>query len=103
MNLIEIPFRADMESLILQGKKTATSRNKLYGVNGDFFVIRGRKFTLTVVSNIPLSCVVEHYFKEEGFNSPAAFIKTWEQIHPRKGYDPKQQIWFHEFKEIENG
>lgn len=99
MSKITIPFRDDMKDLIIGGVKTCTTRNKRYGCIGDTFEIDKRVFVLTWVSHIYLKQVADTKYKEEGFDSPDEFIKIWEAIHPRKGYDRTQAVWLHEFME----
>ena len=98
MEKVNIPFRDDMKLAILNGKKTCTSRNKRYGYIGDQFEIDGQKFVLTWVSHVYLDDVAHLKYQDEGFESPNQFIEVWNQIHPRKGFDPLQTVWLHEFK-----
>jgi hypothetical protein len=46
-----------------------------------------------------LSFVTNHW-KEEGCESREDFIQLWQKIHPRKGYDPYQQVYVHIFRRI---
>jgi hypothetical protein len=99
MSKITIPFRDDMKELIISGVKTCTTRNKRYGCIGDTFEIDKRVFVLTWVSHVYLKQVFDTKYKEEGFVTPFEFALVWIQIHPRKGYDPNQSVWLHEFME----
>lgn len=99
MSEITIPFREDMQVAVLSGNKTATSRTKRYGEIGDYFIINGRKFVLSYVHRIMLDEVVHGCWQKEGMESIDQFKKIWAEIHPRKGYDPNQMVWYHEWKE----
>jgi hypothetical protein len=100
MHEIKIPFQPDMKEAILQGKKTCTSRNQLYGFNGDWFFIDGHKFVIIITSSVPLGYVAKNMYQQEGFLNPASFIKKWNEIHPVRRYNPCQTVWLHEFVEI---
>jgi len=97
---IDIPFRDDMVKAALEGRKTCTSRNKNYGRPGDRFLIAGVEFELTNVTLQYLNTVAEVRFKEEGFDSPAAFIECWKELHPVNGWEPHKRVWFHEFRKV---
>lgn len=95
---IDIPFRDDMKQAVLLGNKTCTSRNKRYGVIGDTFMVGGYVYVLKWISHVRLKTVAENHYRQEGFESPDEFIQVWNQIHPRKGYNPEQAVWLHEFQ-----
>ena len=95
---INIPFMPEWEQLMLTGKKSATSRTKRYGYPDDYFEAFGRQFILTEVYRIPLSHVAYYYYLDEGCNSDFEFKKIWERLHPRKGFDPEQKVYFHRFR-----
>ena len=97
---ITIPFMAEFEERMLAGVKTATTRNKKYGNGGDLFCAFGRSFQLTKVIKAYLSGIVYSSYKEEGFKSQLEFIECWKKLHPRKGYVPEQEVWYHEFKRV---
>jgi len=93
----KIPFKKEFNQLMLDGKKTMTSRTKKYGDRGDIFFVEDQIFTILLSFKIRVGDVANKYFKEEGFTSPEEFIKVWKEIHPRKGYDPDQMVWGHHF------
>lgn len=99
MKQIHIPFQPDMLEAVLSGRKTATSRNRLYGLKDDYFMIGSRKFIITQSSVLPLEYIAENMYSAEGFNSPEDFIKKWKSIHPKAGFKPSALVWLHEFKE----
>lgn len=101
MKQIQIPFRFDMQKAILDGHKTCTSRNKKYGNIGDWFVLGNNTnhiYELIMVSKLTLKDVSILYFEDEGFNTSEEFIKVWNEIHPRSGFIPEQNVWAHWFQ-----
>ncbi len=98
MTRIEIPFRYDMAEAAIAGNKSATSRNVKYGEPGDTFLVWGTEFVLINVTPQYLNTVAEARYREEGFDSPGAFIQVWKELHPVNGWEPHKRIWFHEFK-----
>jgi hypothetical protein len=93
-----IPFKSDMERAILDGKKSATSRNHCYGKIGDYFELGGRRFHLFSVTRRTLLWVANSKFKEEGFESPRAFAERWAELHPKAGFNDRHRVWLHEFR-----
>lgn len=98
MEKINIPFLPEFEGPMLLGKKTMTCRTKRYGYPGDWFEAFGRTFILTRVSKLLLETVEHHYYPNEGFDTRRAFIAAWRKLHPRKGFNPEQTIFAHEFR-----
>lgn len=97
---VKIPFRVQFREPILQGIKTYTSRPQAMGSPGQMFVAFGARFCLTEVEPIKLSRVCEEFYEQEGFDSPEAFVETWESIHPFKGYTPSQTVYLHKFFKV---
>lgn len=100
MTDITIPFRDDMKQAILEGRKSATTRNKRYGKRGDTFTLDGQKFVLKYIHRMPLGVVARNLWMEEGCPSEEQFIKIWKQIHPRKGFVKHQMVFVHEFVKV---
>lgn len=40
----------------------------------------------------------ENDAEKEGYESLADFKKAWIQTHPRRGWDPEQNVWVIEWK-----
>lgn len=80
--------------------KRCTSRNKRYGEPGDTFKKWGAEFELTDVKHFTLHLVADMYYESEGFDRPSEFIKCWEKLHPKKGYEPNKQVWVHFFRKV---
>ena len=97
-NTIVIPFNIRFKESMLNGRKKWTSRSRQYGRIGSTFQAFDRTFTITDIIRLYLSNVANDYYYEEGFDSPQEFIAFWKIIHPRKGYEPDQVIYAHEFK-----
>lgn len=95
---IKIPFKARFWPKIESGDKTMTCRGRRYGEPGDYFLTpAGTRIVLTRVEPVKLGYVAEVCFREEGCDSKEQFIATWNEIHPYKGFDPKQTVIAHYF------
>ena len=94
---IQLPFKEQFKDVMLSGTKNKTSRTKKYGQIGDTFKAFGATFIMINQEEEELQFVAEHYYEDEGFKKPKEFISIWVEIHPRKGWDPKQKVWVHEF------
>ncbi len=98
-----VPFNSWSKERLDMGSKVATSRNKRYGDMGDYFEVdfgnRSRIYKITHVVEVPLSVVKQFFWREEGCNSSKEFVEVWEDIHPRKGFVPDQEVWLHLFEE----
>lgn len=94
---IEIPFSEQFRDPMLRGRKNFTTRNKRYGKAGDTFPAFGAGFVLQKVTKIPLGYVARFLYRGEGFDTPEAFIRCWQKLHPRKGYVPGQSVYVHFF------
>ena len=110
--MIKIPFLPEFKEAILSGKKTATTRSKRYGKPGDIlsmfsngfiFTPQADSHVLTHVVQVPLYVVASFFYKEEGLDSPEAFIEVWDRIHRRKKYedDQKLKVWLHLFRGVD--
>jgi hypothetical protein len=98
MNRIEIPFKSRFKNVMLNETKIMTSRNRRYGEPGDEFDAFGATFKMKDIKQEKLEKVALYFFFEEGCESPADFIDIWKKLHPKKGWDPEQLVWVHEFK-----
>lgn len=100
--MIEIPFLEEFKDSLANGTKTATTRTKRYGKDGDEFTAFGMKFKLLVVVKERLSIIKWLFYKTEGFNTENEFVNVWNKIHP-KGYESQklEMFWFHRFKRID--
>jgi hypothetical protein len=95
---VKMPFLQRFKEPLLNGTKIWTSRSKIMGKPGDTFDAFGAEFLITSVSTcIPLHEVAEHWI-EEGCSSFDDFVRVWEQIHPRKGFDPDTEVVTHTFR-----
>lgn len=94
---IEIPFNIWSKNRISKQTKKATSRYKKYGNVGDTFIVDGFKYKLELIIKVPLWFIAEDLYRTEGANSKEEFIMIWEEIHPRKGFAPFDEVWYHHF------
>lgn len=94
---IRLPFRPEFKAILLVGLKVATTRPKPYGKPGDTFSAFGINFILDGVIETTLEMVAFMYHRPEGFYSVEAFIKCWEKIHPKAGYQPLKKVYLHLF------
>jgi len=99
--LIALTFKPLFREALLSGRKTMTSRTKKYGKPGDQFEAFGGIFHLTEVRKKLLGGIAEHYFHQEGCDSPIHFQQVWKALHPRKGFDPEQEVYLHIFEKAE--
>lgn len=97
MTELEIPFMERFREAMLDSRKTVTSRTKQYGKRGDQFEAFGAPFVILDVMRMPLWEVRDKWFKWEGVDSPEEFERVWAEIHPKKGFDPKQVVYLHRF------
>ena len=97
---VNIPFLPKFENDMLSGRKTKTSRMKCYGLPADTFLAFGQLFKILSVMPVDLEDVAIVEYEAEGFDSPAEFISTWKEIHPRMGYQPDRKVYLHEFRRV---
>lgn len=95
---VMIPFIAQFKQSMLNGTKLATSRTRQYGKPGDTFTFFGAEFKIISVWKIDLSFIANNFYQVEGCYNPEHFKKIWQTIHPIKGYQPNQLVYFHLFK-----
>jgi hypothetical protein len=106
MSKIEIPFNEWSKERLSINSKCATSRNKKYGNPGDTFSVTfigcssgtwTRVYRLMFVEKVSLGFVAKFFYSMEGCLTPDEFVKVWNDIHPRKKFDPEQLVWLHVF------
>lgn len=71
------------------------------GQLGDTFQAFGATFCIFGITHQYLVNVADDLYEKEGCETPQDFIKVWESIHPRKGYDPCQKVYVHWFERID--
>jgi uncharacterized protein YqfB (UPF0267 family) len=94
---VEVPFLPEFRDRLLCGLKTATSRSRPLPHR---FTAFGAVFEVLVCMQITLDKVTRFHYEREGCQSPEEFMEIWTRIHPRKGYDLNQLVWFHLFRRI---
>ena len=100
MKVFRFPFALDMKRAALDGRKSCTSRTKVYGVVGDSFFLGNVCFELLEVKKATLGFIARFLYNAEGFNSPAEFKAKWVALHPRKRWNPRQVVFVHFFKKV---
>lgn len=100
MTKVEIPFLYRFKEPMLTGRKTCTSRTRKMGDPGDVFAAFGTLFQINRVWATGLAVVKTGLWKKEGVGSPEEFENVWNQIHPRKGFDPGQVVYVHNFSQV---
>lgn len=102
---IFIPFNDWSIDKLQRGIKTATTRSKPYGKPGDTFEVNigtdvHKRYELVSVTQRLLGTVAKRHYDEEGAESTSEFIEVWNDIHPRRKFQPNDIKWFHKFKEV---
>ena len=98
---VKIPFRPAFDGQLGNGRKTCTCRTKKMGTGLDWFEHKGMFFKLTNVYQTTLADVRDRLFWHEGFDAPQGFVDIWDDIHPRKKFQPDQKVWVHRFVRVE--
>lgn len=95
----EIPFLPLFHAAIRAGEKTMTCRRTRYGKPGDILTVKGTpiRIRLTNVEPVKLGLIAEHFYKQEGCETPQDFIDVWNRIHPRRRYWAGESVWWHTF------
>ncbi len=66
---IKIPFNPWSKKR-LSIHKTSTSRGKIYGLPGDWFVVGERTYVIEKVEYLPVEFIINHLYYPEGAESP---------------------------------
>jgi len=82
---------------MLSGRKVCTSRNRRSGSPGDLFEAFGADFELRAIEKLPLRHVRDRLYIQEGCESPEDFQRSWNELHPRKGFIPEKAVYVHWF------
>lgn len=94
---INIPFN-EWSKERLGITKFGTSRNKKYGDVGDLFIVGKYEYQLIHVIKLPLVFIRNVLYEWEGAESSEEFEQVWNDIHPKKGFVPDQEVWYHHFR-----
>lgn len=95
-----LPFKERFRKPLLNGIKTCTSRTRKWGQAGDIFEAFGQKFLIEDIQCHPLSQVRDDLWQAEGCESEMDFEQAWNQIHPRRKFQPSQWVIVHFFKKL---
>jgi len=97
---VNIPFWEMFREPMLRGDKIMTTRSRKFGNKGDIFDKFGATFEITLVKKLPVGLVANEFYDAEGFDTKEDFIKIWEKIHPKVGYQPERDYFVHLFKRV---
>ncbi len=95
---VTIPFKDRFAGPMLNGQKVMTSRTHKMADKGDIFHIFGGEFQVERVVKVKLGLVAHKWFREEGVDSTEGFKRIWTEIHPKRRFDPDQEVYLHIFK-----
>jgi hypothetical protein len=98
---IQMPFLYSFKEPLLTGIKVCTSRTRKMGKPGDTFTAFGQEFQINYVWGTSLGIVAKTLWAKEGVKSPLEFEGVWREIHPRKGFDPGQLVYVHNFSRVD--
>lgn len=98
MMRVNIRFNYEYVPMILDGRKTATTRLEPKGKRGDVFAVGDRDFVITNVFIHPLDSACEFAYEMEGFESPEAMRDALKAIYPEIG--EYMQVFVHEFEPV---
>ncbi len=98
--MINVPMRPHNTVKCLASRKLATTRTYRLGNADDIFILGGTQFIITGVHKIALEVVALNYYEDEGFDCKEDFIREWCSIHPNKGYQPSQMVYYHTFVKL---
>ena len=99
IHVIEIPFNAWSKDKLQKKKKRCTSRNHVYGIEGDVFIVEDKYYMIKHIIKLPLSFVRDFLYELEGADSPGDFVNVWNAI-PRHRFNENNLVWVHFFDEI---
>jgi hypothetical protein len=97
VKIVDIPFLPEWEEPMRSELKRCTTRSKRYGKPGDQFLAFGMKFELLAVDRVCLALVAQLLWVAEGCLSAEHFMEEWARIHPRRGFQPHDVRWVHQF------
>lgn len=97
---VRLPCLPRWREKMLSGVKVCTSRREQCGDVGDTFVVFGVTFEITDVVPETLLVVSRDLYIAEGCESPEEFVEVWAQLHPYKGFVPKQTVYVHWFRKV---
>ena len=101
VKVIDLRFRPFFRPLLLDGRKTMTSRTRKFGDPGDQFLAFGAIFEFTHVFRISVGYMISDCFRQEGCASVQELMKIWNDIHPQTGIVNHQIVWAHIFRRID--
>jgi hypothetical protein len=96
---INIPFKMWSIEKILKKQKSSTSRYEKLGNVGDDFFIQDKCYVFDFVGKLPLWIIRDELYRSEGCDTKQDFELVWMDIHPKRGFKPMDEVWYHHFIE----
>lgn len=104
MGEVYVPFLAQFQDPLRNGRKTATTRTKRIGREGDYFVLPGEpRVEFVLIANpirVPLGFVLDALWDIEGFQSAEEAWDTWREIYSGRDWGGFEQVWLHRFRRV---
>ena len=96
MMQITIPFNAWSKERVLDGRKICTSRTKIHGAPGDWFLVEDNRYVLIGVIPIRSHTIIENLFKAEGAKSRIELVDVLSTIFRKQGIPSSLYVHFFE-------
>ncbi len=97
---IKIPFNW-WSKVRLKDHKRATSRSKVYGCCGDWFIVDDVKYKILEWAKLPTEFIINNLYQIEGAISPEELRKIIKGIF--RGNKLPKHLYTHFFEEVKNG
>jgi hypothetical protein len=100
--IARFPFQPEWEEKMLSGEKTCTSRTKIFGLAGDRFVAFDQRYIVSKIEERSLGDIAANLYRQEGCQNPSEFIRWWNKLHPRRGFQPGLVVFVHHFRRLDD-
>lgn len=70
-----IKFAEELIPAVLDGRKTATTRDEIKANPGDTFCVRGHGFIVDSVTTLPVSIACSRFYDKEGYETPSDMME----------------------------
>lgn len=95
---VDFPFNDWSKDRMAKGLKKMTSRTSRHAQIGDTFKCVEKTWLVVGVGWVKLGYVAKYCYALEGAMTPQEFIDVWNQIHPKKKFDPEEEVCAHFFE-----
>ena len=97
-NEIKIPFNNWSKGRVENLSKRATSRTKIYGNEGDYFVVNNKEFLILAIIKLPTNYIIKFLYSIEGAFNPEELRKQLNKIF--RGNKLPNYLYTHFFIEV---